>query len=277
VQRFAEVLLDAPITHLELDLCRPPVLGDRGIKTTSVIQYSKEPWNLLDRELEFTFHLRPGSMLEVSLQLYLNVTDHWRLFCYAKSGMLLSVNLTLLRQRGSILSLSQTIKLVSRADKPRVRQARTVQLLRALTQLGLEVDDGRLILGTFDARAGKFLDTTARAFVRDFVLAAVIKGHFMGNKGYTLPGVSTVGAPAVLPAGNRRGRGRAIPSGLRYQVLERWRRCRLCGRGPDAGVRLHVDHITPYSQGGRTEERNLQVLCHQCNLGKGNRSARRFR
>jgi len=48
-------------------------------------------------------------------------------------------------------------------------------------------------------------------------------------------------------------------------------KCQLCGRNPatEAGVILHVDHIVPWSKGGETEIGNLQTLCMQCNLGKG--------
>lgn len=56
---------------------------------------------------------------------------------------------------------------------------------------------------------------------------------------------------------------------LRYRVLERDRRCRLCGVGPEDGAKLHIDHIVPYSQGGKTVLDNLQALCQDCNLGKG--------
>jgi len=50
--------------------------------------------------------------------------------------------------------------------------------------------------------------------------------------------------------------------------------CSLCGRNPIAhGVVLHVDHIVPRSKNKEREldESNLQVLCEDCNLGKGNR------
>jgi hypothetical protein len=61
---------------------------------------------------------------------------------------------------------------------------------------------------------------------------------------------------------------------VRMQVLqERGRRCEACGA--DAlkhGVRIHVDHIKPrtlYPQLA-LDKSNLQVLCEECNHGKGN-------
>ena len=67
----------------------------------------------------------------------------------------------------------------------------------------------------------------------------------------------------------------SVSSGVRYQVLKRDRRCRLCGAGPDDSV-LHVDHIIPRSHGGTNDLNNLQVLCQACNLGKSNTDSTRF-
>ena len=67
-------------------------------------------------------------------------------------------------------------------------------------------------------------------------------------------------------------RKRDIPLKLRLEVLKRDDfRCVYCGRSPalEAGVTLHLDHITPFSKGGNTESENLQTLCEKCNWGKG--------
>jgi 5-methylcytosine-specific restriction endonuclease McrA len=57
---------------------------------------------------------------------------------------------------------------------------------------------------------------------------------------------------------------------LRALVLMRdGAKCRLCGAVPSDGIRLHVDHVKPWSKGGMTVIENLQILCNVCNLGKG--------
>lgn len=60
---------------------------------------------------------------------------------------------------------------------------------------------------------------------------------------------------------------------LRFIVMKRDNfRCKNCGKSPakDGDTILHVDHIIPYSKGGETIMDNLQTLCSNCNLGKGN-------
>lgn len=58
----------------------------------------------------------------------------------------------------------------------------------------------------------------------------------------------------------------------RYEVMERdGRACQACGVRPEDGARLQVDHIIPVAKGGRGGIDNLQVLCWDCNIGKGAR------
>lgn len=65
--------------------------------------------------------------------------------------------------------------------------------------------------------------------------------------------------------------GRTISLRVRLRVLDRDNfRCIFCGRSPatDIGVKLHIDHKIPFSQGGKSSVDNLQTLCQDCNLGK---------
>lgn len=60
-----------------------------------------------------------------------------------------------------------------------------------------------------------------------------------------------------------------IPSKkLRQQVLDRFNyTCQNCGSHNE----LQIDHIIPYSNGGKTVFNNLTVLCGKCNRDKSNK------
>lgn len=67
---------------------------------------------------------------------------------------------------------------------------------------------------------------------------------------------------------------------LSYDVKkERGRRCECCGSTPEHGVRIITDHIKPIRKHWhlRLERSNLQILCDDCNLGKGSRDETDFR
>jgi len=71
------------------------------------------------------------------------------------------------------------------------------------------------------------------------------------------------------------GRGaRTVSKSMRFQVLRRDNfRCVYCGRSPGVDeVRLHIDHVVPWSKGGETVIENLRTSCRECNLGKGAKS-----
>ena len=61
-----------------------------------------------------------------------------------------------------------------------------------------------------------------------------------------------------------------VSNKMRFLLYERdGHRCKQCGRTEDE-VKLEIDHIIPISKGGKSELSNLQTLCHECNVKKGN-------
>jgi len=92
--------------------------------------------------------------------------------------------------------------------------------------------------------------------------------------------VAFVNSDGPLPAESEqpsqhkpRRTSRQVNLRLRFRVLLRDNfRCVACGRSPatEAGVKLEVDHIKPWSKGGETVVDNLQALCTKCNGGKSN-------
>ena len=279
-------------------------LGELGLDVRrariATLQYNRESFELLKGVHDYVVEIG-GVEVELSIQLYLNLRDHYRLFVYSRagsaSGMLFSLNFTTAIDAAGIVAISQLLRFSEgRALDPvaasRIRQAKARILTDVLLRSGFAVtDNGEVELGTFSARRGEFLDTTPGQFVSGVLSVAVLKGHFQGNKGFQfacMPRLddsfpwrwNTDDAVSSRLTPNRRGLAghRAVPLGLRYRVLERDNgRCQACGRSRTDGVQLHMDHIVPYSLGGLTVFENLQSLCGECNLGKGNRSDRDFR
>lgn len=67
---------------------------------------------------------------------------------------------------------------------------------------------------------------------------------------------------------------------VRYDAIKKsGGRCECCGAEKSDGVRLVVDHIEPirYRWSRRYDPSNLQVLCDECNRGKGSRDATDWR
>lgn len=60
---------------------------------------------------------------------------------------------------------------------------------------------------------------------------------------------------------------------LRLEALKMYgAKCQCCGASPDTGAVMNVDHIKPRKLFPELclDINNLQVLCHECNHGKGN-------
>src|SRR6266700_5547883 len=70
---------------------------------------------------------------------------------------------------------------------------------------------------------------------------------------------------------NSDSNSRRIPPDVRIAVWQRDQgKCVECGVG-GPGAYLEFDHVIPYSKGGASTEGNVQLLCRNCNLRKGDR------
>lgn len=64
----------------------------------------------------------------------------------------------------------------------------------------------------------------------------------------------------------------ALSARTRFEVLKRDRfSCAYCGRTPNDGVLLEVDHVLPRAAGGTDDLDNLITACVECNRGKAAR------
>lgn len=60
-----------------------------------------------------------------------------------------------------------------------------------------------------------------------------------------------------------------ISTQLRYRLLKQSGfKCQACGTSA-SDTELQIDHVIPFSKGGKDAEENYQVLCATCNHGKG--------
>jgi hypothetical protein len=298
---FATLLKNTVLPKTTLKIGNFVLKGSKGVKNkinyNNVTDDSYEDIDMLSGTHEYTFHIQQGD-LEVSLQLYENNRDHYRLFCYTRfnntQGMTFSVNLTTEKESDDIIYLTQKIKFAEqyKGDKELAqahRRQKQIVFCDLLKKMGYDISENSdVLLGIFDPIKKELVNTTVEGFLNDFLVISLIKGHFQGNKGYQLeilPNYNHLDYifnsteitedgddTPVLKKSKSIKQKRIIPLGMRYKVFKRDSfRCVACGRTSNDGVKLHIDHKTPFSLGGLTEMNNLQTLCQDCNISKSNK------
>lgn len=268
--------------------------GRKGVK--DIINNNQDDFNLLKDKQEYTFPLLSGD-LQISLQLYENINGHFKFYCCTKfgqvSGVVFSVNLTTSKEGDDVIYLTQKIKFSERYEgnnnlAQAHRRQKQIVFCDLLKKLQYDLTDNNdIILGIYDPIKRKLVNTTAKKLLNDFIVIALLKGHFQGNKGYQLEILPSFNKldyiftgkeeeeieNEKLPAKVKENKSkRSIPIGMRYKILKRDAfKCVACGRGVNDNIKLHIDHITPFSLGGLTELSNLKTLCSECNIGKSNK------
>lgn len=288
--QFADLLKKTELDN-KISIGKFFLFGKKGVSDS--LQYNRTGADMLGNQHEYTFPIQDGE-LQVSLQLYENTLNHYRLFCFTKfdnkQGLTFSVNLTTEKDSDNAIFLTQKIKFVeqykgsSQLAEAHRRQKQIV-FCDILKKVGFVVtENSDLVLGIFDPVKKQLLNTSIDKFLNDFIVVSILKGHFQGNKGYQLEILPTYDKldyiftgkdeeisdlPMKLVANKSK---RAVSLGLRYKIFKRDAfKCVSCGRSANDGAKLHVDHVMPFSFGGLTELNNLKTLCFECNIGKSNK------
>ena len=288
--QFADLLKQAKLNN-KISIGKFVLFGRVGVSDR--LQYNQLDVDMLENEHEYTFPIQDGE-LQISLQLYENTLNHYRLFCFTKfnkkQGMTFSVNLTTEKESDNVIYLTQKIKFAEQYEGSSTlaqahRRQKQIVFCDLLKKLGFDMtENSDLILGIFDPIKKQLLNTSIDKFLNDFIVVSILKGHFQGNKGYQLEILPTYNKLDYIFTGKdeeildlplklvENKSKRAIPLGLRYRVLKKDAlKCVACGRSANDGVKLHVDHKIPFSLGGLTELNNLQTLCSDCNISKSNK------
>lgn len=196
---LAQKLIESKQNEIILQVGDTTLFGNNGI--TSKIQYVNEPFQLLSNNLSYTFSLQEKN-LEVSLQIYENINSHYRINCFSKfgsmSGQLFSINLSTNRET-EIITFQQKIKFSDRIKTnaeaaKRIRSKKQESINHYLRTKGYHVDDSsnELYLGMYDIKNDTFIDTTAEKLIHDFLTISLVKGHYMGNKGFQFADIPVI-------------------------------------------------------------------------------------
>jgi hypothetical protein len=124
----------------------------------------------------------------------------------------------------------------------------------------------------WEASDAKFSYTTYKRKFGGWVSACIQFIEFKMGSTFTSPveDMRSAAEPSLVVTAEAK---RDVPLKLRLKILERDNfTCVLCGKSPALvpGTILHIDHVTPFSKGGKTVAGNLRTLCSLCNLGRGN-------
>ena len=77
--------------------------------------------------------------------------------------------------------------------------------------------------------------------------------------------------PYILTGDEKHLNIRAFKDGMKQKVFEMQEgKCAICQKEFDISD-MEADHITPWSEGGKTNEENCQMLCRKCNREKSDR------
>jgi hypothetical protein len=145
--------------------------------------------NFLGKSHEYTIFQGETEVTSISIQLYLNDKNYFRLFCFNPKGMMFSINFSRYYVSNHITVLKQDALIKNKSMSKEERIDNKNKVLNLWYRAGLKIDDDKFVdLGKYDIQSNKFIGTTPQEFLENYVIAALIKGNFMGNKEYDILG-----------------------------------------------------------------------------------------
>ncbi len=208
VEAFGGALSAARRVPIEIPSMNPPLVGHPRDRDELLSAWEGEDFPDIRRNHSYVFELHDGLLFLTVRLSYVNERKHWRLFAHterrgegALGDMVFSLNLTLADNDEEELTLQQRLRLSTRDMLSEDRSGAANALASLLRVLGLDVTPERdITFPIFNVRAGKFAGTSASSFIRDFVVVGVLKGHYMGNKGYRLRGLEPAPRQGSAPS-----------------------------------------------------------------------------
>lgn len=141
--------------------------------------------NFFGNRLKYTVN-QNNLEIPISIQLYENTSGHYRIFVFNKMGMLTSVNLTKGYSDGKI-KLQIQLRLSNRNMTKEERAKLRDMLVFDVENEGIRIAGKNTVyFGEYDVSKEDFIDTNPKKFLEELVKVAIIKGHYMKNKGYEL-------------------------------------------------------------------------------------------
>lgn len=134
--------------------------------------------NYLGRNFEYTLQ---SDKLEIpiAIQLYLNVNEHYRVYCFTKNGkMLSSFNLST-GYNGGIVDINIQIKITEQKLTKEERQKKRDDIIELLYNEGLTILPKNIVhLGSYDTVNDIFINTTPEKLMIDFLKVCLTKGYY---------------------------------------------------------------------------------------------------
>lgn len=184
IKELSEEILKSNINRISIGTLEFNIIKGHDVSINNQggeLKYS----NFFGTNLEFVIRNK-NLNLPISIQLYLNDRRHYRIFVFNSKGMLTSINLSNGYENG-IITFKTQLKITSSKMTKQERSSKRDLMIKNIERAGIDVEGvSTVYFGQYDVQRKKFIDSNPEKFIKNLITVAVIKGHYMENKGYEI-------------------------------------------------------------------------------------------